>query len=369
MEKYCIFCGQSLEHGSCANPQCRVNRKKKNQAPQPPSLRKPMSLRDRLRQIREAKEKEKPEEEEIHTPEYEDSRSAIGIVPYDEDESYPAPVAKDPPKPAAEENKPSATKPTEASKTPPAEKEPPTTTETDKAVAPKPDKAVAPKTDKAPAPKENAGASQDSPSNLSLFLGDYFGEPGKVVAAAARKRDVWVGIFLILVSVMASALGTLLFGIIHLEDFFAPWIVCGFFVPLLTYGFGLLYGYFFARFSPVGKERGERGEKIPFGELFATVTVSGVLPNLLLLLSGVIAPVDKSLKVFQFFALLITVCWLVCLIFSLFTVYGGGFSMGGMIITVIFVFLALLAMRCLWVWYLTGELGFSLYIPLSIFLT
>lgn len=216
---------------------------------------------------------------------------------------------------------------------------------------------------------QETGETENGISRLFFFIYDYYREPGKVVAAAARKRDVGIATVLLLTSIMLSTLGTLLFGYVHLEDFFAPWILCGILTPILAYGVSLLYGRLFVFFNSEAGERRtkQEKEKLPFRELFPTVAVSSMFPNLLLLLSCILSPMDKSFGLFQFFALLITVSWVVSLIFSLFTVYGGKFSLGCLLFTVGFVFVALLTMRTLWVWYITGEFGFSLYIPLSIF--
>ena len=363
MEKFCIFCGKPLEKGACSNPECPVNEeiRQENDAT---IRRKPISLRERRRQIYGAEEKA-PEETEEETTKYTDPRKVIGIFPYDpeaEDDTETNEIA------GQEETDKITTspKPSEVGKTPVATS-PVASNGEEKKTAISPKKEKMPTTERKDAPPQREGGLK----NLSLFLSDYFTEPGKVVAAAARKRDVGIGTTMMVVSVILSALGTLFFGSVYLEDFFGRWIVCGILTPVLAYGLSLLFGSLFAILSPLGRARrqSEEGEKLPFGELFATVVASSVLPNLLLLLSGLIAPMDRNLEIFQFFALLLTVSWVVCLIFSLFTVYGGGFSLGGLLLMIGFGLLAFLVMRALWVWYLTGEFAFSLYIPLSIFLS
>ena len=212
--------------------------------------------------------------------------------------------------------------------------------------------------------------SANVPVRLFCFVSDYCMNPGKEIAAAARERDLAVGLVLMLLSVCLSALGTLIFGALYLEDFLLRWVTCGIIVPLLAYGFSLLYGKAYVALSPVGKCRSKENPRGigTFGELFSVITTASMGPNLILLLSCALSPLDKNLRLFQFFALLLTVVWIVSLLLTLFTVYGGEISLGGIILTVLFAFLAFVAMRTIWVWYLTGEFRFTLYVPLSVFM-
>ncbi|MBR6825214.1 MAG: hypothetical protein IKM59_01570, partial [Oscillospiraceae bacterium] len=107
--------------------------------------------------------------------------------------------------------------------------------------------------------------------------------------------------------------------------------------------------------------------RIPFRSLFSLVGAASVLPNMILLLSTVFSPMDKSLRAFQFFALLLVAVWVASLLFSMVAAYGSYFTMGGLVLTVVFVFLAFVSMRAIWVWYLTGDFKFTLYLPLNVF--
>ena len=315
MEKFCRYCGCRLDNGLCTNPTCEAATRREEYAE---TVRKrPISLQER-RRLLEAKEAENNQTwipvEENGSVSYEHRGTAFVSeeqeTAYDEDQE---------------------------------EQE---TRDTD--------------------------LFSDSPVVRFLpFLSAYYREPGRVVKVAAVKQDVSMGVILIIASVCLSLLGTLIFGAVFLEDFLYRWVVVGGFVPLLAYGVALAFGQLYVYLSPAGRERraGDREDHVTFREVFTVVTVSGVFPNLLLLLSCVISPLDESMQIFQSFALLLTVAWILCLMLSLFTVYGGGFSMAGLLLTVGFGLLAFSGMRSVWVWYLTGEFDFALLVPLSVFLT
>ena len=101
--------------------------------------------------------------------------------------------------------------------------------------------------------------------------------------------------------------------------------------------------------------------------LLSTVTSTGRIPNILLMLTCFLAPMDKNLGIFQFFALLLAVAWLVSLMFSVLSAYRPFCNRYTLLLTIVFAFLALTTLRSLWVWYLTGDFRFTLYIPLNIF--
>ena len=318
MEKYCIFCGHLLENGECVNPQCSAKVDGEERSSSVAGRKKPISLEQWRRQRYEA-DRQKTLRQEGE--------------PEDEEE-------------AKEEE-------TEAEQDPDDGEDQESEEETD-----------------GTSEKEMGGAfSPNILERLPCFLADYFRQPGRVVAAAVRRRDTGVAAAMFLTSFLLSAIGTFLFGAVYLEDFFSRWIGGGFVAPLLAYGISLLFSRVFTASRSGQPERGE-GENHrdgSFRELFSLVGASAVIPNGILLLSCILGPLDGSLKLFQFFALLLTVAWMVCLLFSLFTVYGGVGSLGALLGIVAFVFLSFLLMRTLWVWYLTGVFRFSLHIPLSVF--
>ncbi len=166
------------------------------------------------------------------------------------------------------------------------------------------------------------------------------------------------------VSVLASAIGTLIFGAMYLEDFILRWVVTGVITPMLAYGFSGLYGWLLI--APIRKAQGPTGRLLP--ELISVVALSAKLPTALLILSCFLSPLDQNLGVFQFFALLLVIVWVVCLCHALLTSYKGPFSKWAPILTILFAFLALTTLRSIWVWYITGEFRFTLHIPLSVFL-
>ena len=309
MENYCIFCGQDLEKGRCTDPQCLSHQIRQRSRPQSQGWERPISLRERRRQVREREEAEYEQTEEPSRP--------IRIVPYEEYD-----FRQEPSRPSGRVRE-----------------------------------------------REENHSGLWSLLRLPFFVCDYYRDPGKTLLKAARNRDWPMAVALFVVTVLLSCVGTLLFGVMYLEDFLERWLVCGVVTPVLAFAMSLLYGGLFAFLSPASRERAGEGlwKRISVGKLLPTVGVSSLLPGLLLLLSGVFAPMDKSLGVFQFFALAITLAWMISLLFSLFTVYGGGFSLSSLLLTVIFMVMAFLIMRTLWVWYLTEEWGFKFYIPLSIF--
>ncbi len=365
MSQFCEFCGSVLNNGQCMNVRCATKENKQERANGKSPLKKPISLRERRKQMYEAERGAAPVPT---TAESLRDLSAIekgGIHEYREYEV----VTRDE---VSETWEPVREQPSEPRSSRPA----PTACESEMNHREITSRHFYEEEAQRKAPKQKATSEQDTLDERSLarfafFVSDYCREPGKVVSAAARKRDVGVGIILIIASVCLSTIGTLIFGITYLEDFFYRWIVSGAAMPILAYGFSLLFGKLYVSLSSVKKMREQEINYRPvtFRELFAVVTVASVFPNLLLLLSCVISPMDKSLQTFQFFALLLTVAWILCLILSLFAVYGGGLSLGGLLLTVGFGFLAFVVMRAVWVWYLTGEFTFALYVPLSVFLT
>lgn len=144
-------------------------------------------------------------------------------------------------------------------------------------------------------------------------------------------------------------------------------------IPVMAYGAGFLFAWILT-----ASARGNTGEDIP--KLVSAVASSTKIPNVLLLLSCFFSPLDKNMAIFQFFALLTVVAWVVCLCYELMTSFprktsaetpaspaAGLLSKGTPILIILFAFLALTSMRAIWVWYLTGDLRFTLHLPLNAF--
>ena len=364
MDKYCIFCGSVLSQGRCEK--CSGGRKIENKITEtgkterlaPSTLRRPMPLQERRRQMAEA---ERAETFETIPPEYVERNEAYSYV-------YERDMVTEP------ENR--VVLPEREHRIDDVSTDRPPVTvgqsnvrEPQKVRREIPDFSVDIENEQSEvvlSPQGN-GVSDNERIPFHYFVSDYFREPGKVVSAVARKRDIGVGIMLFLTTICLSAFGTLIFGTLYLDDFFARWLTTGIFVPVIAFVAALLYGRLYVALS--SRRRDPFGARVVFGELFSVVATSAVFPNLLLLLTGALAPMDKSMRIFQFFALLLAIAWILSLVFSLFTVYGCGFSFGGLLLTVIFGFFVFTMLRAVWVWFLTGDFTYALHIPFSIFFT
>ncbi len=369
MVKYCKYCGEPLVKDQCVNPDCLWDEDEEPELPQGRGRKRPISLIDRRRQMYEAEQRKLLKQEGGEDPgaELQEERETLT------EEGDAEKVTANPPseRRSAEESS-AAVK--ETVKEAEADEGDPTPQQTHNRSRERKASASATKDPgKKKSEKSRHEELEDSagvPIRLFCFVSDYYRNPGKETIATAREQDVGVGLALTLISLCLSAFGALIFGALYLEDFLLRWVVCGIGAPILAYGFSLLYGRAFVALRLGGKNRenGKPGDSVTFRELFSVVTAASMLPNILLLLSCVLSPMDKDLRIFQFFALLLTLVWIVSLLFSLFTVYGGDLSVAGLILTVLFVFLAFVAMRTLWVWYLTGEFRFTFYVPLSVFM-
>ena len=166
-----------------------------------------------------------------------------------------------------------------------------------------------------------------------------------------------------IVAILASAIGTLIFGAMYLEDFLVRWLVVGVITPMVAFGFSALYGWLL-----MGSLAGHgEGHAHRMNSLLSGVALSARLPSVLLILSCFLSPLDKNMGVFQFFALLLVITWVVSLYHSLRSAYDGPFSKWTPLFTIAFAFLAFTTLRSLWVWFITGDFRFALYIPLHIF--
>ena len=363
MERFCKYCGEPLEKGQCVNPDCE----EELQFSSAGGRKKPMTLMERRRQIIEA------ETENLFREEEDPEETLEERVGDSETEASP-------PETSAEERPPMPPR-REQEKNPAPERERDTGAGTrqhpgsNRRSPGREGNCPAEGRSRSAEPKREKRNQKEAPSynplvRFSFLVSDYYRDPGRTITEGAENRDLGVGLVAVFGTLSLSALGTLIFGAMYLEDFFLRWVAAGIVGPVLAYGISFLFGRVFVELSPVGKIRRSGKLKGPIcsRELFAVVTTASVFPNHILLLSGVLSPMDKDLRLFQFFALLLTVAWIVSLLFSLFTVYGGGFSFGGLLLTVTFAFLVFVSMRTLWVWYLTGEFRFTFHIPLNIFM-
>lgn len=370
MRQYCEFCGSVLENGQCTNRTCAVNVRSREEMNGAPKLKKPISLQERRMQMfgtgyrRIAVADESMGENSVtkKDPIYEQQTS----VKNEHSE-------KETTRQEGNDQRQVLSSVTTSGREETGSKETGSKETESKEVYKRQfyDQDAQQEERMEEGRRDPDQMRVDTAKQFSYFLSDYYREPGKVVSAAARKRDVAKGVLLILVSVCLSSAGTLLFGVTYLENFFSRWVVSGFAMPILAYGLSLLYGKLYVSLDSVKAIRGQsiNYNPVSFRELFTVVTVASAFPNLILLLSCVLSPMDKSLETFQFFALLLTFAWILCLVLTLFSVYGGGLTLGSLLLTVCFGFFAFVIMRTVWVWYLTGEFTFALYIPLSVFLT
>ncbi len=314
MGRYCTVCGEIKgEDGFCHNPQC--GKEYREAAPAP---KRPIRLTERLKELRNAEQG--PKEQPSEAKEAPFFPQETGVPEKD------APLREDETAESEEEW---------AYHVPWGESEAP------------------------PAPVGGESGAASRPTDLQWW---------RSFPRAHRERgplsENLRGVLTLMTSVLFTSIGTLLFGFLYLEDFFMPWAVATL-VPVAAYGFSFLYGWLFLllgrgrqRTAPLGTE---------LLKLFRQVTSAGKLPNRLLLLTALLSPLDKTLGIFQFFALLLVLAWIISLLFHITGEYRSYCNGATMLLTLVFALLAFAATRATWVWYLTGEFRFALYIPLNSF--
>ncbi len=315
MGQYCVVCGQLKgEDNICRNPQCRLNRVGQVQSQgDNTTLKRPIRLTDRIKQHRSSDQPaqdngfDRMEEEPFF---YEEPVSEERI-PWDDSEPVTDPEEWD-------------------------------------------------YDEDAPAPSSHRARVYTRTSVTTRIR-----ELRRDFSSDSDRGRFAMGLATLLISVILSACGTLLFGLMYLEDFLWRWFAVGVFAPLMAYAFTFLYGWLFRRLG--GGERAAHSTRSGMSELFSAITATAGIPNVLLLLTGLLAPMDKSLWIFQCFALLLTITWLASAVFSVVSKYPGACNRRTLLLTVLFVFLGFVTLRSLWVWYLVGEFRFALHIPLNIF--
>ena len=190
------------------------------------------------------------------------------------------------------------------------------------------------------------------------FLPHYFRDFMGAGRSLANSGDGSCGINLMVLSLVITALSTLFYGWLHLEDFLLRWFFVGVLVPVFTFGLCFVF---------VGLVIGKKRTTATASSVLSTVGLSAIYPATLQLIAIIPSAMDKSGKVFQFFALLIFLTWLFSLYFTVFSVHRVKVKFPTLMITVIFAFLALVVLRTLWVWFLTGHMQFAFYLPTSLY--
>ena len=218
--------------------------------------------------------------------------------------------------------------------------------------------------------EESEPVEEETQVVKTLFLVDR----SRKVAHRVREELTGYGhIFTIMVSVLLSAVGTLIFSAMHLEDWFSRWVITGILVPVAAYVAGMVFVWILTGLATEGATEARLQP--------ARVLASAArLPNRLLVLTCLLSPLDQTMTVFQFFALLLTVAWVVCLSYEAMrsllqstSAEGTAPLASGMgsklvpVVVIAFAFLALVSFRAIWVWYLTGEFQMTFHLPLSIF--
>ena len=206
-------------------------------------------------------------------------------------------------------------------------------------------------------------------SQLFNTLISYCKDPLGTCHALAQEPRLRSSLSLVVITFCLSAIGTLALGIMHLEDFFFRWFCVGFVAPAAAFGGSLLFALLLTHLEQRAllQESINIPPKPNLSVLLSTIAASSIFPILLLAASALLSLIDDSLQLFQFFALLILITWVLSLILSLFSVCRIHFRPLTLFLSIGFLFLALVTMRPLWVWFLTGEFQFALYLPLGLF--
>ena len=339
MDLFCIFCGKPLtDDGVCANPDCKAYTKQLSStaksAQTAPGLKKPMPLIQRKQQILEQRRKKEEKEELLPPPSYADR-------PFQEEEPEIPPAYMDTAVAYEESKARSLIKTTK---------------------------------ERIHLPRMSFLSYDDEEPNviqrLFSFIGDYYRDHQKTMENMRKNADTPIGIIMLLVSLWFSALGTMFLGAVRLEDFFFRWVGVGLFAPLLAYSMSYLFAGILVGFR--GEHPGRANGYVPYRrlrEIFSVVGASATFPNLLLLLTGLLSPFNRSMEWFQFFALLLVIAWAVCLFMALTAAFKPVLSMKKVFAAIGFLFFAITIMRSLWVWFLTGVFDFTMFLPLNVFFT
>ena len=204
------------------------------------------------------------------------------------------------------------------------------------------------------APRDESSYTDRVPHFLPYYFRDFMGAGRSL----ANSGDGTCGINLMLISLVITALSTGLYSILHLDDSFLRWFFIGVMVPVVAFGLCFVF---------VSLVIGPKRSTVSTSSVLSTVGLSAIYPATLQLISAVPSALDGSGKLFQAFALLIFMTWIFSLYFAVFSVHRVKVKFSTLVITVAFGFLALVILRTLWVWFLTGYFQFAFYLPTSLY--
>lgn len=207
-----------------------------------------------------------------------------------------------------------------------------------------------------------------SPSKVGMVLGGslknlpnmwvgYFRDPVGTTRLASEKKDYVSGLIMMGLSVIFTLLGTLFFGLIHLNevtywefgDLVLPWLGITFLGPIVAYviTIGLLY-----ILTAIAKMR------VDFRSVIAIVGVNSVLPVVLLavtMLAGMISPI-----VFEIFAVLLCAAWVIGFFTSVLQVLNIKMNIVNTFVLLLGITVAVYAIVLLLTWFVYGEWSDSL---------
>lgn len=204
----------------------------------------------------------------------------------------------------------------------------------------------------------NRGSILSVLRNIPGFLCEYCVNFLPYGRELARAGDLRYGLAFMLVSIALSAGSTMIYGMFHLDEFFLRWYVAGFMTPVIAFA---------ASFAFVLVVMGRARSTASAKSIMVTVGLSSVFPSVLQFCSLILSTLDGDGKVFQFFALLILLTWLFSLFSLTFSIYRVKIGLGTLLLSVAFSFLAIVIIRAVWIWYLTGYSNFAFYLPSSLY--
>ena len=193
--------------------------------------------------------------------------------------------------------------------------------------------------------------------NLPNLLVGYFRDPVGTTRLASEKKDFVSGLIMMGLSVILTLLGTLFFGLIHLNGvtywsfgkLVLPWLGITILGPIVAYviTIGLIYVL-----TAIAKMR------VDFRSVVAVAGVSSVLPVVLLavsMLAGMISPI-----IFEIFAVLMCAAWAVGFFTTVFQVFGIKMNIINTLVLILGLAVACYAIVLLMTWFAYGQMGSAL---------
>ncbi len=203
-------------------------------------------------------------------------------------------------------------------------------------------------------PSKVGKALGGSLKNLPNLWVGYFRDPVGTTRLASEKKDYVSGLIMMGLSVILTLLGTLFFGLIHLNevtywdfgDLVLPWLGISFLGPIVAYviTIGLLY-----ILTAIAKMR------VDLRSVIAIVGVGSVLPVVLLavsMLAGMISPI-----IFEIFAVLMCAAWAVSFFTTVSQVLGIKMNIVNTFMLILGITVAVYAIVLLLTWFAYGEMG------------